>query len=215
LFKESIASKRIYEMKTLYDVLQVSESASDDVIKAAYEQLIQKHEEKLKKFPEKEQDILFRIDAIKRAYHILSDPAKRDEYNERLLGPSILPTTEPLLSSPFADFFEYMKKPLAFFVPIIIIFYLVLDSGKELNKTSANERVANKGLETVDKSVEYERELRLKRLELENERLRHKAELERQRLRQSENQSITYQQRQDRELEYRANAGSRILGIYS
>ncbi|GIV16498.1 MAG: hypothetical protein KatS3mg022_1933 [Armatimonadota bacterium] len=69
---------------TLYDLLEVSPNASPEVIKAAYRQLA------LKYHPDKQPDVRMRRQAEERmkqinaAYHILSDPARRAEYDRRL-----------------------------------------------------------------------------------------------------------------------------------
>ncbi len=69
---------------TLYDLLEVSPNASPEVIKAAYRQLA------LKYHPDKQPDARARQQAEERmkqinaAYNILSDPARRAEYDRRL-----------------------------------------------------------------------------------------------------------------------------------
>jgi DnaJ-class molecular chaperone len=69
---------------TLYDLLEVSPNASPEVIKAAYRQLA------LKYHPDKQPDARARQRAEERmkqinaAYEILSDPARRAEYDRHL-----------------------------------------------------------------------------------------------------------------------------------
>lgn len=69
---------------TLYDLLEVTPNASPEVIKAAYRQLA------LKYHPDKQPDARARQQAEERmkqinaAYDILSDPARRAEYDRRL-----------------------------------------------------------------------------------------------------------------------------------
>lgn len=69
---------------TLYDLLEVSPNASPEVIKAAYRQLA------LKYHPDKQPDARSRQRAEERmkqinaAYEILSDPARRAEYDRHL-----------------------------------------------------------------------------------------------------------------------------------
>lgn len=69
---------------TLYDVLEVSPHASPEVIKAAYRQLA------LKYHPDRQPTAQARIHAEERmkqinaAYAILSDPARRREYDRQI-----------------------------------------------------------------------------------------------------------------------------------
>jgi DnaJ-class molecular chaperone len=69
---------------TLYDLLEVSPNASPEVIKAAYRQLA------LKYHPDKQPDARSRqlaeerMKQINAAYDILSDPARRAEYDRQL-----------------------------------------------------------------------------------------------------------------------------------
>lgn len=64
--------------KTLYDVLQVSQNADPETIKAAYKSLVQRYP------PDKQPDSLDAektIKIINRAYEVLSDPVKRAGYD--------------------------------------------------------------------------------------------------------------------------------------
>jgi DnaJ domain len=71
-----------YAMKTHYDTLQVSRTASDAVIRAAYKMLSQKYH------PDKNADNLAEAERmmklINEAYNVLSDSAKRKEYDDWL-----------------------------------------------------------------------------------------------------------------------------------
>lgn len=69
--------------KTLYDVLEVSSSASTDSIEAAYQRLIAKLD------PAKEgnagnPDARFQLDAVKQAYLTLGNTEKRAQYDKKL-----------------------------------------------------------------------------------------------------------------------------------
>lgn len=69
-------------IKTYYDVLQVSPNADPEVIKAAYRSLAQRfHPDKNPGNPDAER--YFKI--INRAYEVLSDSAKREEYDATLI----------------------------------------------------------------------------------------------------------------------------------
>ncbi|MCC7487058.1 MAG: DnaJ domain-containing protein [Burkholderiales bacterium] len=73
--------------KTLYDVLEVSPSASDETIRAAYERLIAKFDPLA---PENDGrgDVRFRHEAIKDAFLTLANPAKRQQYDRSLAARS-------------------------------------------------------------------------------------------------------------------------------
>ena len=67
---------------TLYDILQVSENASDEVIKAAYLSLIKKYHPDSNPAFRKEATEITAL--LNHAYSVLSDPKKRQEYNASL-----------------------------------------------------------------------------------------------------------------------------------
>lgn len=69
--------------KNLYDILQISETASPEIIRAAYESLIAKYDpDKNEAFKEQAEQYIAEIND---AYSVLSDPAKRQEYDSNLL----------------------------------------------------------------------------------------------------------------------------------
>jgi curved DNA-binding protein CbpA len=68
--------------KTLYDILELSSSASPDAVRAAYERLSVKHD------PDREEnradpDARIRHEAVKEAFLSLSNPRKRAEYDKK------------------------------------------------------------------------------------------------------------------------------------
>ena len=70
-------------MKTLYEILEVSENASKEVIEKAYRVLEKKYHPDLQP-EEKKQKAEEAIKKINEAYTILSDEVKRKEYDETL-----------------------------------------------------------------------------------------------------------------------------------
>lgn len=68
-------------MKTLYDILEVSETASKEVIEKAYRVLVKKYHPDVNKTKENTEEV---IKQINDAYDILSDDIKRNEYNLKL-----------------------------------------------------------------------------------------------------------------------------------
>lgn len=69
---------------TLYDLLEVSPNASPEVIKAAYRQLALKYHPDKQPNARARQQAEERMKQINAAYDILSDPARRAEYDRRL-----------------------------------------------------------------------------------------------------------------------------------
>ncbi|MES2015667.1 MAG: DnaJ domain-containing protein [Pseudomonadota bacterium] len=65
-------------MENLYNVLGVAPNASDDEIKKIYRSLAMRYHPDRNDAPGAE----VRFKSITKAYEILSDPAKRDEYNQ-------------------------------------------------------------------------------------------------------------------------------------
>lgn len=70
--------------KTLYDLLEVSPDASPEVIRAAYRQLALKYHPDKQPDGRARQQAEERMKQINAAYDILSDPARRAEYDYRL-----------------------------------------------------------------------------------------------------------------------------------
>ncbi|MES2902086.1 MAG: DnaJ domain-containing protein [Pseudomonadota bacterium] len=65
-------------MENLYTILGVAPNASDDEIKKIYRSLAMRYHPDRNDAPGAE----VRFKSITKAYEILSDPAKRDEYNQ-------------------------------------------------------------------------------------------------------------------------------------
>lgn len=70
-------------MKTLYEILEVSETASEEIIEKAYKVLAKKHHPDLQP-QEKKQQAEQIMKQINEAYSILGDKQKRQAYNEKL-----------------------------------------------------------------------------------------------------------------------------------
>ncbi len=90
--------------KTLYDILEVSTSASPEAIRSAYERLSQKYD------PDREEhrgnaDIRMRYEAVKEAFFTLGSPEKRARY-DRSLTPAdpphapVVAASEPIWTLP-------------------------------------------------------------------------------------------------------------------
>lgn len=70
-------------MKTLYELLEVSETASKEIIEKAYKVLAKKYHPDLQKEEDKEK-AEHKMKVINEAYEILSDDEKRKNYDEEL-----------------------------------------------------------------------------------------------------------------------------------
>lgn len=71
-------------MKTIYEILEVSENASKEVIEKAYKVLAKKYHPDLQEEDNKEESKK-KMQEINEAYEILSDDVKRKEYDAKLL----------------------------------------------------------------------------------------------------------------------------------
>jgi len=84
---------------TYYDILEVSPRASAETIKAAYKSLVQRHH------PDKNSDASA-AEHMKRlnvAYEVLSDPVKRQQYDEKLRSSSYQADPSPTDAPPKAE----------------------------------------------------------------------------------------------------------------
>lgn len=70
-------------MKTLYEILEVSENASNEVIEKAYKVLVKKYHPDLQS-PENKEEAETKIKEINEAYEILTNEQKKKEYDESL-----------------------------------------------------------------------------------------------------------------------------------
>lgn len=71
-------------MNTLYEILEVSENASNEVIEKAYKVLAKKYHPDLQ-LPENKAKAEEKMKKINEAYEILIDETKRKQYDETLL----------------------------------------------------------------------------------------------------------------------------------
>ena len=97
-------------MKNYYKILQVDKDASPEVIKVAYKLLVKKYHPDLKEGEEKKQ-AEERIKVINDAYDVLSDSAKRAEFDKTLTNDAISPEQYNLIINENIN----LKKELTFF----------------------------------------------------------------------------------------------------
>lgn len=83
--------------KTLYDILEVSQTASDEAIRAAYERLVARLiREASGKSPDDSESL--RLLALREAFLTLGNPQKRAQYDRRLAAEWLAPKREPFWS---------------------------------------------------------------------------------------------------------------------
>lgn len=76
--------------KSLYDVLEVSQSASQEAVRASFERLSAKYQEgRLPTYNGMSQETAYNL--IKDAFFTLGDPLRRETYDSRLRGPVATP----------------------------------------------------------------------------------------------------------------------------
>ena len=97
-------------MKNYYKILQVDKDASPEVIKVAYKLLVKKYHPDLKEGEEKKQ-AEERIKVINDAYDVLSDSAKRAEFDKTLTNDAISPEQYNLIINENIN----LKKELTYF----------------------------------------------------------------------------------------------------
>ena len=77
-------------MKNLYEILEVSENASKDVIEKVYKVLAKKYHPDLQSLPSEKEKAEEKMKEINEAYYILSDEEKRKKYDLELANKRII-----------------------------------------------------------------------------------------------------------------------------
>lgn len=80
--------------KTLYDILQIAPNASQEVVKAAYDKVVQLIEQERTSFSS--DDTENRLKAAKEAFRVLGDPQARSLYDQRLAPKDDEPDAAPV-----------------------------------------------------------------------------------------------------------------------
>lgn len=70
--------------KNYYDILEVNQNASQEIIEKAYKVLVKKYHPDLQNSATEKSKCEEKIKLINEAYEVLSNPSKRDEYNARI-----------------------------------------------------------------------------------------------------------------------------------
>lgn len=176
------------KIKTLYDLLEVSESASKEMISAAYERLCAQAEGlKEVNFEQYEN----RLKILKEAFTILSDPTKREQYDKKLIarrtrekagGPALMNSDGFLSSMAEVLFKPKVFIPLVGLVVIAVLFPNVTEHKRVENehardvmgldlKKSAQQmtfKVLNRKEDRLDKTLEYQNQATIRQHETQN-----------------------------------------------
>jgi curved DNA-binding protein CbpA len=183
--------------KTLYDILEVSTSASPEAIRSAYERLSQKYD------PDREEhrgnaDIRMRYEAVKEAFFTLGSSEKRARYDLSLKPAD--PSHDPVIALG-EPFWTLPKVVIAVLVVLIASAWYIQGKREELRlatesaiaKARAQEAEARAMAEavaaekerlTVQQEREIERKRALQEMRTRNEFERTRRDFERERQRQ-------------------------------
>ena len=71
-------------MKNLYEILEISQNASPEVVEKAYKALVKKYHPDLQTDPTIKKEYETKIKEINEAYDTISNPELREKYNEKL-----------------------------------------------------------------------------------------------------------------------------------
>jgi len=171
--------------RTLYEILEVSESASQEVIHAAYSRLSEKLKSKIAREDAPDAEILLR--AVSDAYRTLSSPLSRQRYDASLAMKNVVYEED----EPF-----WTKTKLALISVIAVIAF-----GVYAKHSRDIEREQTERARIVAEQAEKER---LARLEEENVRL------EREREMQSRRDAAQQQSQFERDRRYADSVSSRL-----
>ena len=127
--------------KTFYDVLEVSRSASPEVLHAAYERLSAKFSPHNEQHPENATDARKRMkyEAIQESFATLSDPMKRALYDQQLRQPS----QNAALPAPASTTVNFWSLPnMAVAGVIVLAFAMLYTQHRENEARLRNEAAA-------------------------------------------------------------------------
>jgi len=160
--------------KSLYDILEVSQSASSETIRHAYERLSGKYRTRLAESPEHAEEAAMFLTALKEAFHTLGNPENRRRYDERL--EQRVPSQGVVMSE---------AAPSYGFIKIGLIVALLGGGGLYYQKLSRDQEAAR--LEAVRVAAEQAEKQRRadeeKAQAMAEEKLRREAQQEEQRVR--------------------------------
>lgn len=202
--------------KTLYDILELSPTASPEAIRAAYERLSRKFDPDLDAHQGK-QDIRLRHDAVKEAFFTLGSPEKRRRY-DRSLAPSSATYTSSLVDH--EPFWTLPKIIAAILVLLIGVGWYMhvrhteqkLAAEQAIAEARAKEAEAKAKAEAaaamqerlaIQRQRELDRQRTYQEYRTRSEFERNRLEVERERQRQEMSERFA-QERQKRELQSEA-----------
>lgn len=158
--------------KSLYDILEVSNSAGYDAIRAAYERLSRKYDPDLDEH-RGNAEIRLRHDAIKEAFFTLGNREKRSRYDQSLVSAA---TYSPLTHDPYESFWTMPKI-------LVIIAALLLGGGWYMSHKHNEQKLATERAIAEARAKEAEAKAKAEAEAAEQERiaLQRERELERKR----------------------------------
>lgn len=177
--------------KTLYDLLELSPSASSEAIRAAYERLSRKYDPMLDEHAGKA-DVRMRAEAIKAAFFTLGNPEARARYDR-----SLIPSNAAYTSA-IVDLQPTWTAPKILLVVIALLAGGWYMNGKHTERKLATERAI---AEARAKEAEAKAKTETEAAEQERLALQRQRELDRQRNLQ-EHRTRSEFERSRREFEY-------------
>lgn len=139
-------------MKSYYDILQISNEASPEIIKAAYTTLIEKyHPDNNPAFPEECTEMIKRLNS---AYEVLSDPSKRKVYDQQLYNQSARSFASSPTSAPRTKSNHTFRHVMTFF--LVIFFFYLCNLGLRSVRSSALSDTVETEPQTVISTVSDE-----------------------------------------------------------
>lgn len=191
--------------KTLYDILEVSQSASADAIRAAYERL---SAQLRRAITADEPDAVVRLTAVKQAFDVLSNPDRRKRYDASLVArvEPVTAATGPIRPAArlYDEFGQRERSPLQWLIGGAILLAVVASAYAAYQTHKSKEAaLVKERIELERQRLEAARELEQQRVDLQRRREEQQQALQRENATRA-SQAQEDAQRQMRDSQYNA-----------
>ncbi len=143
--------------ETYYEILEVNENASQDMIEFAYQRLLKAAKEKLQDSPMYHK----KVQRLTDAYRVLSSPSLRHSYNNKIAHERAGGTRTSLHTAQFFDWTDFISgfifsRAFIGVVVVSVILIMILPHGRDIMKAGVMSRYMNYDQAIQQQNMLYE-----------------------------------------------------------